>query len=201
MQSSRGRAAGRSAPSPRGTTRPVEQHTCVCTGSAVHSQGRRTAWVQCAVCGAGGYVGPRVHQVEFRQHADRAHALRVVLSRQLDGGVGLQVGARRAHHQDDGALLPRYGREGERLGEIGRDLGRYRSGRAIGMAVCAPAGCTRPPIRVRVRARVTCWMYEAAIWRICCLMSRGWPCSVSAVIVSPGRSTCATHGAPDQRCT
>jgi len=32
-------------------------------------------------------------------------------------------------------------------------------------------------------------MYEETIERICCLMSLGWPCAVSAVIVRPGRST------------
>mgnify|MGYP004165998013 CR=1 FL=1 len=38
-------------------------------------------------------------------------------------------------------------------------------------------------------ARRACSMYEPIMLLICCLMSRGCPWSVSAVIVSPGRST------------
>ena len=50
-------------------------------------------------------VGAGVHQVDLRQHADGAVALRVVLLDELEGGVGLQVHPRGAHHQDDRALL------------------------------------------------------------------------------------------------
>ena len=50
-----------------------------------------------------GHVGALVHQVHLGEHAHRARALRVVLTRELDGGIGLEIRAGRAHHQDDRA--------------------------------------------------------------------------------------------------
>jgi hypothetical protein len=40
----------------------------------------------------------------------------------------------------------------------------------------------------------SCEMYEPTMLRICSLMSFGWPCAVSAVMVRPGRSTSERSG-------
>mmetsp|Transcript_43924 Transcript_43924/g.115416 ORF Transcript_43924/g.115416 Transcript_43924/m.115416 type:complete len:642 (-) Transcript_43924:364-2289(-) len=57
------------------------------------------------------HVGSRIHQVYLGKYAHRPRSLRVELARQLHGGVGLEVGARGADHQDDCARLPDVARD------------------------------------------------------------------------------------------
>ena len=46
----------------------------------------------------------RVHQVDLGEHSDSARAVGIMLPTEFDGGIGLQIASRGAHHQDDRAL-------------------------------------------------------------------------------------------------
>jgi len=90
-------------------------------------------------------IRPLVHQVHLGQDADRPLSQWVMLARQLDRGVGLEIGTGGTDHEDNGALLRDVG--GDHLTDLRLDV--------LGLALC----CQR-------RHRQPWQIYEREVWYV-----------------------------------